>query len=439
MKQAYIWRSEGAVSLPEVHRSVRVPEGASWWRKLAAFTGPGFLVAVGYMDPGNWATDLAGGSGFGYTLLSVILLSNIMAIILQALCARLGIATGRDLAAACRDAYSKPVSIVLWLLCEIAIVACDLAEVIGTAIGLNLLFGVPLVWGVCLTGLDVILILMLQRYGFRRLEAFVMALIAIIALCFLYELIASQPDMAAVLAGFVPKTEVVTNPTMLYIAIGILGATVMPHNLYLHSATVQTRAYDQTPTGKRDAVKWATIDSTIALSLALFVNAAILILAAAAFHTIGRTDVAEIQDAYQLLTPTLGAAAASTLFAVALLASGQNSTITATLAGQIVMEGFLHLRMSPVLRRLITRGLAIVPTVIVAAIYGESGTARLLILSQVVLSMQLPFAIVPLVQFTSDRTKMGELVSPAWLKGIAWVIAVLVIVLNTKLLIDTMA
>jgi len=439
MKQAYIWRSEGAVSLPEVHRSVRVPEGASWWRKLAAFTGPGFLVAVGYMDPGNWATDLAGGSGFGYTLLSVILLSNIMAIILQALCARLGIATGRDLAAACRDAYSKPVSIVLWLLCEIAIVACDLAEVIGTAIGLNLLFGIPLVWGVCLTGLDVILILMLQRYGFRRLEAFVMALIAIIALCFLYELIASQPDMAAVLAGFVPKTEVVTNPTMLYIAIGILGATVMPHNLYLHSATVQTRAYDQTPTGKRDAVKWATIDSTIALSLALFVNAAILILAAAAFHTIGRTDVAEIQDAYQLLTPTLGAAAASTLFAVALLASGQNSTITATLAGQIVMEGFLHLRMSPVLRRLITRGLAIVPTVIVAAIYGESGTARLLILSQVVLSMQLPFAIVPLVQFTSDRTKMGELVSPAWLKGIAWVIAVLVIVLNTKLLIDTMA
>ncbi|MDE0879334.1 MAG: Nramp family divalent metal transporter, partial [Sphingomonas bacterium] len=310
MKQAYIWRSEGAVSLPEVHRSVRVPEGASWWRKLAAFTGPGFLVAVGYMDPGNWATDLAGGSGFGYTLLSVILLSNIMAIILQALCARLGIATGRDLAAACRDAYSKPVSIVLWLLCEIAIVACDLAEVIGTAIGLNLLFGIPLVWGVCLTGLDVILILMLQRYGFRRLEAFVMALIAIIALCFLYELIASQPDMAAVLAGFVPKTEVVTNPTMLYIAIGILGATVMPHNLYLHSATVQTRAYDQTPTGKRDAVKWATIDSTIALSLALFVNAAILILAAAAFHTIGRTDVAEIQDAYQLLTPTLGAAAA---------------------------------------------------------------------------------------------------------------------------------
>jgi len=437
MKQAYIWRSEGAVSLPEVHRSVRVPEGASWWRKLAAFTGPGFLVAVGYMDPGNWATDLAGGSGFGYTLLSVILLSNIMAIILQALCARLGIATGRDLAAACRDAYSKPVSIVLWLLCEIAIVACDLAEVIGTAIGLNLLFGVPLVWGVCLTGLDVILILMLQRYGFRRLEAFVMALIAIIALCFLYELIASQPDMAAVLAGFVPKTEVVTNPTMLYIAIGILGATVMPHNLYLHSATVQTRAYDQTPTGKRDAVKWATIDSTIALSLALFVNAAILILAAAAFHTIGRTDVAEIQDAYQLLTPTLGAAAASTLFAVALLASGQNSTITATLAGQIVMEGFLHLRMSPVLRRLITRGLAIVPTVIVAAIYGESGTARLLILSQVVLSMQLPFAIVPLVQFTSDRTKMGELVSPAWLKAVAWVIAALVIVLNTKLLLDT--
>ena len=430
-------RDGGGVSLPEVFRSIRVPEGASWWRKLAAFTGPGFLVAVGYMDPGNWATDLAGGSAFGYTLLSVILLSNVMAVILQALCARLGIATGRDLAAACRDAYSKPTAIMLWLLCEVAIVACDLAEVIGTAIGLNLLFGIPLVWGVCLTGLDVLLILMLQRHGFRLLEAFIIALIAIIALCFLYELIASQPDMAAVLTGFVPKTQVVTNPTMLYIAIGILGATVMPHNLYLHSATVQTRAFDRTPKGKRDAAKWATIDSTVALSLALFVNAAILILAASAFHTIGRTDVAEIQDAYQLLTPTLGAAAASTVFAVALLASGQNSTITATLAGQIVMEGFVRLRLSPWLRRLVTRGLAIVPTVIVAGVYGESGTARLLILSQVVLSMQLPFAIVPLVRFTSDRTTMGDLVSPTWLKIVAWGIAGVIIVLNVRLLFDT--
>ena len=431
------WRTGDSESLPEVFRSIPVPEGASWWRKLGAFTGPGFLVAVGYMDPGNWATDLAGGSAFGYTLLSVILLSNLMAIILQALCARLGIATGRDLASACRDAYSRPVAIVLWLLCEFAIIACDLAEVIGTAIGLNLLFGLPLVWGVVLTGLDVLLILMLQQRGFRRLEAFIMALIAIIALCFLYELIASQPVIEEMLAGFVPQTQVVTNPAMLYIAIGILGATVMPHNLYLHSATVQTRAFDRTPAGKRDAAKWATIDSTVALSLALFINAAILILAASAFHTIGRNDVAEIQDAYQLLTPTLGAAAASTLFAVALLASGQNSTVTGTLAGQIVMEGFLRIRLAPWLRRLITRGLAIVPAVIAAAVYGESGTAKLLIASQVVLSMQLPFAIVPLIAFTSDKEKMGNLVSPKWLKALAWFVAAVIIVLNVKLLLDT--
>nr|WP_174298139.1 Nramp family divalent metal transporter [Sphingomonas bacterium] len=431
------WRSGGGVSLPEVFRSIPVPDGASWWRKLGAFTGPGFLVAVGYMDPGNWATDLAGGSAFGYTLLSVILLSNIMAIILQALCVRLGIATGRDLASACRDAYSKPVAIMLWLLCEIAIVACDLAEVIGTAIGLNLLFGLPLVWGVVLTGADVLLILALQRHGFRRLEAFIIALIAVIALCFLYELIASQPAIGAMLAGFVPRGEVVTNPVMLYIAIGILGATVMPHNLYLHSAAVQTRAFERTPAGKRDAARWATIDSTVALSLALFINAAILILAASAFHTIGRNDVAEIQDAYKLLSPTLGAAAASTLFAVALLASGQNSTITGTLAGQIVMEGFVRIRLAPWLRRLITRGLAIVPAVIAAGLYGEGGTAKLLIASQVVLSLQLPFAIVPLIAFTSDKAKMGDLVSPAWLKALAWAVAAVIIVLNVKLLLDT--
>lgn len=430
-------RSGGGVSLPEVFRSIEVPKGASWWRKLAAFTGPGFLVAVGYMDPGNWATDLAGGSAFGYTLLSVVLLSNVMAILLQALSARLGIATGRDLASACRDAYSPAVSLMLWFFCEIAIIACDLAEVIGTAIGLNLLFGLPLVWGVVLTGLDVLLILMLQKHGFRRLEAIIIALITIIALCFVYELIQSQPAIDAMLRGFVPQTQVVTNPTMLYIAIGILGATVMPHNLYLHSAVVQTRDYPRTPAGKKDAAKWATLDSTIALMLALSVNAAILILAASAFHKIGRTDVAEIQDAYQLLTPTLGAAAASTLFAIALLASGQSSTITGTLAGQIVMDGFLRLRLQPWLRRLVTRGLAIVPTAIVAAIYGESGTARLLILSQVVLSMQLPFAIVPLIQFTSDKTKMGNLVSPVWLKVAAWVVALIIIVLNIKLLLDT--
>ena len=433
------WRTGGGVSLPEVFRSVPVANGAPWYRKLAAFTGPGFLVAVGYMDPGNWATDLAGGSAFGYTLLSVILMSNIMAVVLQALAARLGIATGRDLASACRDAYSKPVAVALWLACELAIVACDLAEVIGTAIGLNLLFGLPLVWGVVLTGLDVLLILALQRYGFRRLEAFVIALIAIIAGCFVYELVASSPEIGPLLAGFVPTAEIVTNPAMLYIAIGIIGATVMPHNLYLHSAAVQTRDYDRTPAGKRDAVKWATIDSTLALSLALFVNAAILILAASAFHTIGRTDVAEIQDAYQLLTPTLGAAAASTLFAVALLASGQNSTITATLAGQIVMEGFLRLRLPAWARRMITRGLAIIPAAIVAGWYGESGTARLLIASQVVLSMQLPFAVVPLVRFTSDATKMGELVSPRWLKVAAYAITAVIIVLNVKLLWDTAA
>jgi manganese transport protein len=429
------WRGNGAPSLPDAFRSVAVPGGGTPLRKLAAFIGPGFLVAVGYMDPGNWATDLAGGSAFGYTLLSVILLSNLMAIVLQALAARLGIATGRDLAAACRDAYPPRVTIVLWLLCEIAIVACDLAEVIGTAIGLNLLFGLPLVWGVCLTGLDVVVILLLQRHGFRRLEAFVIALIAVIALCFLYELVASQPDAGAVLAGFIPQRAIITNPAMLYIAIGIVGATVMPHNLYLHSAAVQTRAFEVSPAGKRDAARWATLDSSIALMLALFVNAAILILAAAAFHTIGRTDVAEIQDAYHLLAPTLGVALASTLFAVALLASGQNSTITATLAGQIVMEGFLHLRMAPWLRRIITRGLAIVPTVIVAAVYGERGTSQLLILSQVVLSMQLPFAVVPLIQFTSDRARMGDLVSPRWLALSAWAMAAIIVGLNLTLLI----
>ncbi|WP_184084006.1 Nramp family divalent metal transporter [Sphingomonas xinjiangensis] len=432
------WRTGGAPSLPEVFRSVPVPASTVGWRRMAAFAGPGFLVAVGYMDPGNWATDLAGGSAFGYTLLSVILLSNLMAICLQSLAARLGIATGRDLASACRDAYSKPVAITLWLLCEIAIVACDLAEVIGTAIGLNLLFGLPLVWGVILTALDVFLILALQKRGFRRLEAFVIALLAVIAGCFAYELSVSHPAWSSVAAGLVPTPEIVTNPAMLYIAIGILGATVMPHNLYLHSAAVQTRDFAPTPEGKRDAAKWATIDTTVALMLALFVNAAILILAAAAFHTAGNTQVAEIQDAYNLLTPTLGTALASTLFAVALLASGQNSTVTATLAGQVVMEGFLRLRLAPWVRRLVTRALAIIPAAIVAALYGESGTAKLLVLSQVILSLQLPFAVVPLVQFTSDRTKMGNLTSPRWLKFIAWVVTALIIGLNMKLLLDTM-
>ena len=431
------WRSEGGPSLPEVFRSVAVPVGRGQpWRKMAAYAGPGYLVAVGYMDPGNWATDIAGGSAFGYTLLSVILLSNLMAIVLQSLAARLGIATGRDLASACRDSYPKPVALSLWFLCELAIIACDLAEVIGTAIGLQLLFGLPLVWGVSLTALDVLLILALQKRGFRRLEAFVVALLIIIAGCFAYELAVAGPDWRAVAGGFVPRSEVLTNPAMLYIAIGIIGATVMPHNLYLHSAIVQTRSFDESEDGRREAVRYATLDSTVALMLALFINGAILVLAAAAFHTTGRTEVAEIQDAYQLLTPVLGAAAASTLFAVALLASGQNSTVTATLAGQVVMEGFLKMRLQPWLRRLITRMLAIIPAVTVAALYGESGTARLLVLSQVVLSMQLPFAVIPLVHFTADRAKMGKLVAPRWLSVIAWVIATVIVVLNVKLLTD---
>lgn len=423
-------------SLPEVFRSVAVPRSSRFWRKLGAFSGPGYLVAVGYMDPGNWATDLAGGSAFGYTLLSVILLSNIMAIVLQSLAAKLGIVTGRDLAQACRDAYSRPVGLALWVLCELAIVACDLAEVIGTAIALQLLFGIPLVWGVCLTALDVLIILVLQQHGFRKLEAFIIALLIIIAGCFAFELFLSKPEMGAVLGGFIPSGKIVANPAMLYIAIGILGATVMPHNLYLHSAIVQTRAFDRSEAGKREAVRFATLDSTIALMLALFINAAILILAASTFNVGGRTDVAEIQDAYQLLTPMLGVTAASTLFAVALLASGQNSTITATLAGQIVMEGFLHIRLPGWLRRLITRLLAIIPAVAVAALYGESATAKLLVLSQVVLSMQLPFAAIPLVQFTSDRAKMGGFANPLWLKWGAWLIAATIVCLNLKLLAD---
>ena len=428
------WRSKAGDSLPEVFRTIAVPRDARFWTKLGAFSGPGYLVAVGYMDPGNWATDLAGGSQFGYTLLTVILLSNIMAIVLQALAAKLGIVTGRDLAQACRDHYSRPVGFMLWVACELAIIACDLAEVIGTAIALNLLFGLPLVWGVVLTALNVLLILVLQQRGFRKLEAFVIALLIIIGGCFAVELALSQPAWGEVLRGYVPTAQIVTNPAMLYIAIGILGATVMPHNLYLHSSIVQTRAFDRDERGRREAIRYATIDSSVALMLALFINSAILILAASTFHVTGRTDVAEIQDAYQLLTPILGAGIASTLFAVALLASGQNSTITATLAGQIVMEGFLSIRLPAWQRQMITRLLAIIPAVTVAALYGESGTAKLLVLSQVVLSMQLPFAVVPLVAFTSDRAKMGAFANPAWLKWGAWGIAAVIIALNVKLL-----
>lgn len=417
------------------HATVAVPSGAGrFWMKLGAFAGPGYLVAVGYMDPGNWATDLAGGSAFGYTLLSVILISNLMAMVLQALSAKLGIVTGLDLAQACRAEYSRPVRLMLWGACELAIIACDLAEVIGTAIALQLLFGIPLVWGVLLTAADVLLILVLQQYGFRRLEAFIVALLIIIAACFGAELIMSQPSLAGIASGLIPSPEIVTNPAMLYIAIGIIGATVMPHNLYLHSSIVQTRAYPRDEAGKREAVKFATIDSSVALSLALFINGAILILAASVFHASGRTDVAEIGQAYELLTPMLGVGAASTLFAIALLASGQNSTITATLAGQIVMEGFLDLRLPAWLRRMITRMLAIIPAAFVAAYYGSSGTTQLLIASQVVLSLQLPFAVVPLVKFTSDKELMGSFANPAWLKLLAWLIAAVIIGLNLKLL-----
>lgn len=424
-------------SLSESYRTVAIPDGPGrFWRKMGAFAGPGYLVAVGYMDPGNWATAIAGGSAFGYTLLSVILLSNIMAMVLQSLSAKLGIVTGLDLAQACRAHYSPPVRMMLWVLCELAIIACDLAEVIGTAIALQLLFGIPLIYGIVLTGLDVFLILALQQYGFRRLEAFIVALLIIIAGCFAVEMALAQPSIAAMVGGLIPTAEIVTNPAMLYIAIGIIGATVMPHNLYLHSSIVQTRRFERTDGGKREAVKFATIDSTVALSLAFFINASILVLAASTFYTAGRTDVAEIQEAYQLLTPMLGAGAASTLFAIALLASGQNSTVTATLAGQIVMEGFLNIRLPAWARRLVTRLLAIVPALIVASLYGTSGTAQLLILSQVVLSLQLPFAIVPLVRFTSDRTKMGSFANPVWLKIVAWTISGIIIALNIHLLIS---
>ncbi|MCX6895229.1 MAG: Nramp family divalent metal transporter [Verrucomicrobia bacterium] len=426
-------------SLSEVNRTIAVPHSLGFWRKLLAFSGPGYLVAVGYMDPGNWATSLAGGSAFGYSLLSIILLSNLMAILLQSLAAKLGIVTGRDLAQACRDHYSKPVAVALWVLCEIAICACDLAEVIGSAIALNLLFGIPLVWGVCLTALDVLVVMYLAGKGFRYIEALVISLILLIGGCFLFEIIVSRPELAAVLGGFVPKLEIIRNPQMLFIAIGILGATVMPHNLYLHSSIVQTRKYEQNAGGKREAVKFATIDSTVALMFALFINAAILIVAAATFHTRGQTEVAEIQDAHKLLSPTLGVGLASAAFAIALLASGQNSTLTGTLAGQIVMEGFLNIRLRPWLRRLITRLIAIAPAVIVTSIYGESGTAKLLIFSQVVLSLQLAFAVIPLVLFTGDRRKMGEFANPPWIKVLAWLTAGIIVALNAKFLWDFVA
>ena len=434
------WRLPSSeVSLPEVHGSIEVPHGAGFWKKMMAFAGPGYLVAVGYMDPGNWATDLAGGARFGYTLLSVIMISNLMAILLQALAARLGIASGRDLAQACRDHYSRPVTIVLWILCEIAIAACDLAEVLGAAIALNLLFGLPLIWGVCLTALDVLVILYLQHRGFRYVEALVVSLIILIAGSFAVELWLSKPNLADVALGFVPSPAILGNQQMLYIAIGILGATVMPHNLYLHSSIVQTRKYLDTVESKREAIRFATIDSSFALMSALFINAAILIMAAATFHGTGYEEVADIGDAYKLLSPLLGTTMASTLFAVALLCSGQNATLTGTLAGQIVMEGFINLRIRPWLRRLITRLIAIIPAVIVILIYGEQGTGPLLILSQVILSLQLPFAVFPLVMFTSEKAKMGPFTSPGWVKAIAWLVAIVIAGLNVWLLYQTFA
>ena len=432
------WRSTPPLkSLAEVHGSVPIPHGAGFWRKMIAFAGPGYLVAVGYMDPGNWATDIAGGARFGYTLLSVVMISNLMAILLQALSARLGIASGRDLAQACRDSYSRRTTIVLWLLCEVAIAACDLAEVVGAAIALNLLFGLPLIWGVCLTAADVLVVLFLQHRGFRYVEALVVGLILAIAGSFAFELWFSHPVVGDVARGFIPQASVLTNGEMLYIAIGILGATVMPHNLYLHSSIVQTRKYLDTYEGKREAIKFASIDSAVALMFALFINAAILIMAAATFHGTGHEDVADISVAYQLLSPLLGTTMASVLFAVALLFSGQNATLTGTLAGQIVMEGFINLRVRPWLRRLVTRLIAIIPAIIVTVLYGERGTGPLLILSQVVLSLQLPFAVFPLVSFTSSAAKMGPFVNPLWVKVLAWTVALIIAALNVWLLYQT--
>ena len=432
------WKRQAAhESLPEVHRSIFVPGKAPFWKKMLAFAGPGFLVAVGYMDPGNWATDLAGGAQFGYTLLSVIMISNLMAILLQHLCVKLGVATGRDLAQACRDHYSRPVVWFLWVLCEVAIAACDLAEVVGSAIALQLLFGIPLVYGCVITCLDVLAVLYLQHKGFRYVEAIVITLILTIGSCFAAELLFAKPSLAGVLCGFVPTTEILKNQGMLYVSIGILGATVMPHNLYLHSSIVQTRRFERSPSGRREAIKFATIDSSAALMFALFINASILILAAATFHWSGHHEVAQIQDAYHLLSPTLGVGVASTLFAVALLASGQNSTLTGTLAGQIVMEGFLNFRMAPWMRRLVTRSIAIVPAVVVIGIFGEARTTDLLVASQVVLSMQLGFAVWPLMRFTGEKTKMGEFVNPLWINVLGWATAGIIIALNVKLLFDT--
>lgn len=426
-------------SLEEFHGSVPIKNHVSFFRKLFAFSGPGYLIAVGYMDPGNWATDLSGGAQFGYTLLSVVLLSNLFAILLQHLALKLGIATGRDLAQTCRDFFPQPINFILWIMAEIMIIACDLAEVIGSTIALKLLFHIPLQIGVIVTTLDVIVLLALLKKGFRYLEILVITLIVTILTCFGLEIFLSQPHLPSIIRGLVPTSEIITNKEMLYIAVGILGATVMPHNLYLHSSIVQTRRYQQTHNAKKEAIKFATIDSTIALSLAFFVNAAILIVAAATFFTNGYNHVAEIEEAYQLLAPLLGVGAASTLFAFALLASGQNSTITATLAGQVIMEGFLNIHIKPWLRRIITRLLAIIPTVLVLSLYGGQGLGKLLILSQVILSIQLSFAVFPLVFFTSNKKTMEGFVNPLWLKIVASIIALLIAGLNVWLIVNILS
>jgi manganese transport protein len=421
-------------SLPEAHRTIAFSAGFSWFRKMLAFAGPGYLVAVGYMDPGNWATDIGGGSKFGYTLLSVVLISNLMAMFLQALSAKLGIASGRDLAQACREHYSPRAGIFLWIVCEIAIAACDLAEVLGSAVALKLLFGLPLLVGVLITAFDVLIVLALQGRGFRLIEAFVVTLIASIAACFAYEIFFAQPLWREAAIGFLPRAEILRNREMLYIAIGILGATVMPHNLYLHSSIVQTRAFGSSTRDRREAIRYAVFDSTLALGFALFINAAILVLGAAAFHTRGLNNVGEITDAYKLLSPVLGASLASTLFACALLASGQNSTLTGTLAGQIVMEGFLDIRLKPWLRRLITRSIAIIPAALVIGIAGENKVTSLLILSQVILSFQLPFAVIPLIQFTSSRATMGDFVNSRLTVIVGWIVAAAILFFNGELL-----
>lgn len=436
MKKA--WRKDNENhSLSEVHSSVKVPKNGSAWRKFLAFSGPGLMIAVGYIDPGNWATDIAAGSQFGYTLLSVVLISNLFAMVLQHLSLKLGIVAERDLAQACRDHFRPTTNFVLWVLCEVAIAACDLAEVIGAAIAINLLFGIPLPWGIAITTIDVLLILMLQAKGFRWIESVIASLMLLIIGCFAYEILISKPEISPILSGLLPQKEIISNPSMLYIAIGILGATVMPHNLYLHSSIVQTRDYERTNEGKKEAIKYATWDSTLSLFIAFFVNAAILVVSAATFHHSGYNNVADINDAHQLMSPILGTSLAGIVFAIALLASGQNSTLTGTLAGQIVMEGFLNLRLKPWLRRLITRLIAVIPAMIVAILYGEKGTADLLVLSQVILSMQLSFAVIPLVIFTNDKLKMGEFVNKPLLKLSAWIISLIIIILNLYLLYET--